>query len=213
MTKLPKGINEAEFLEVLEKAVSDAIRNFKIGYYETEDLKQEARVFALESLKNYRPEKGTLYTFIRTHIFNRLINLKRNISFRPSAPCHLCGNHDMDTSPSERTGCSAYEDRAECVRWVKWMKTNISKRNLSNPSPDETFITKNEDEDGIVLTDIYKGELKNLINRNIPMSLRADYLKMMDGISLPIKRRTKLLGYLKGLLSQNGQNEQSEYDG
>ncbi len=199
MIKLPKGIEEKEFLETLEKATNDAIRNFTVAYYEIADLKQESRLFALEALPHFKVSKGNLYTFLRTHIHNRLINLKRNISFRPSSPCHQCGNHDLDTSPSELTGCYAYQDRSECIKWVKWMRANISKRNLSNPSPNETFPTE-DDGDGVVLDEIYKNELKNLISKNIPMGLRGDYLKMMDGISLPIKRRTKLLEYLKGLL-------------
>ena len=209
--KLPPNIQEEEFLITLEKAVNDAIKNFTVAYFDKDDLKQEARMFALECLSKYRPNQGTLYTFIRAHIKNRLINLKRNVSFRPTAPCHICGHHDFNTSPGDRTGCDVYEDRSECARWVKWIKSNTSKMHLSNPSPNETYPTE-DDGDGVVLDDVYKNELKTLISKNIPINLRADYLKMMDGISLPIKRRTKLLAYLKGLLVDMSPN-QNQQDG
>jgi hypothetical protein len=206
--KIPNHMIESEFLEVLEKAVSDVVRNFSVAYFEKDDLKQEARLFALECLSKYSKTKGTLYTFIRAHIHNRLINLSRNISFRPTAPCFSCEFHDIDTSPSEQTGCFTYKERGECIRWVKWMRVNISKRNLSSPSPNETF-PDNDDVD-VVLDDVYKNELKTLISKNIPLNMRADYLKMMDGISLPIKRRTKLLAYLKGLLVDMSPNNRED---
>lgn len=205
MVKLPKGIKEEDFLEILEKAVADATRNFGVAYYESDDLKQEARAFALEAISKFRANKGSLYTFLRTHIHNRLINLKRDIEFRPHSPCSACEYHNIGSSPTDRfNGCSTYEDRAECIKWVKWMRTNTAKRNLSSPSPENNT----EDfSDNIVMDDIFKTELKTLISRSIPNSLRADYLKMSDGISIPIRRRTKVIEFLKKLLLNNrGEN-------
>lgn len=205
MVKLPKGIKEEDFLEVLEKAVADATRNFGVAYLEIEDLKQEARTFALEALPKFKAAKGSLYTFLRTHIHNRLINLKRDIEFRPQAPCHSCGYHDPATLPSDRTGCAVYEDRSQCIRWMRWMKANSAKRNLSSPSPEsnDSSESRNDNED-MVLDDVLKRELKGLISHRIPNSLRADYLKMIDGVSLPIKRRSKVLEVLKRILIDEG---------
>ena len=79
-------IDEAEFLEVLDKITKKLIHKFRFGYHNAEDMKQQASIFALEALDRY-DGKRPLEIFLWTHVRNRLFNFKRNNYQRPDSPC------------------------------------------------------------------------------------------------------------------------------
>ena len=71
-------MNEEQVLTAIENVVNALARNFRFGYFDTDDMKQQGRMYALEGIPKYNPEVGPLENFLRTHIRNRFINLKRN---------------------------------------------------------------------------------------------------------------------------------------
>ena len=74
MSDFPHDLKESEVILALTKAINLLAPSFTFGYYDIEDIKQEAYIFGLESLARYdrsRPIENFLYS----HIKNRLINL------------------------------------------------------------------------------------------------------------------------------------------
>src|SRR5947208_703774 len=95
---LPPNKTEAQVVEAIEKAVGMLAPSFAFGIYDVEDIRQEARIFAIEALPRYdgvRPLENFLYS----HVKNRLINLRRDKFRRADAPCKAC--HSSYTSGSE----------------------------------------------------------------------------------------------------------------
>src|SRR3954453_8942961 len=87
--KLPDNITEADFLAAIEKVVGILASSFAFGYFEVEDIKQQARLFAIEAMKRYDPSRP-LDNFLYAHIKNRLINFRRDKFRRNDPPCLSC---------------------------------------------------------------------------------------------------------------------------
>lgn len=80
-----KAFDDAKLVEIIDYVVNTLIGGFVFGSYTIEDIKQEARCFALQGLSKFDPTKKTegtleekLRSFLFTHIRNRLMNLKRD---------------------------------------------------------------------------------------------------------------------------------------
>ena len=50
MVQIPKGMTEEEVLSIIESVVNVLAFNFKFGYFDLDDMKQQGRMYALEAL-------------------------------------------------------------------------------------------------------------------------------------------------------------------
>ena len=92
---IPSNMTEEQVIQTIDNIANRLASKFKFGYHEIEDMKQQARLFAWEGLKNYdgiRP----LENFLWTHVRNRLYNFKRNNFGRPDKPCDTCPFFDRN---------------------------------------------------------------------------------------------------------------------
>lgn len=80
--KIPKGMTENEVVQVIQKVSNRLSGKFVFGFYDREDLEQEAFIMALSALDNYDQEQGPLENFLHVHLSNRLKNFKRDKFFR-----------------------------------------------------------------------------------------------------------------------------------
>ena len=78
--KIPNGMTEQQVIETINKVISRYIYKFRFGYYESEDIRQEAFIIAMEALERY-DEKRPLENFLAVHVKNRLSNFKRDKFF------------------------------------------------------------------------------------------------------------------------------------
>ena len=129
--QIPPGMTEEEVIEVINRILSTLSYNFKFGYFGIDDMKQEGWVYAIEALPKYNPEIAPLENFLRTHIRNRFLNLKRDKLSRHQPPCPACPFYDPECRVSINK-CSAFEDKSECDKWSGWEKRNFSKKNLGS---------------------------------------------------------------------------------
>lgn len=70
-----------EQMQTIQEVINRISPKYKFGYYELDDIKQEAYIMALEAMEKYdglRP----LENFISKHLSNRLKTLKRDKYFR-----------------------------------------------------------------------------------------------------------------------------------
>jgi DNA-directed RNA polymerase specialized sigma24 family protein len=75
--KIPKGMTEKEVLEIINKVASRYAHKFRFGYFEADDIRQEAVIIAMEALERYE-EGRPLENFLAVHVKNRLNNFKRD---------------------------------------------------------------------------------------------------------------------------------------
>jgi hypothetical protein len=105
--------------------------------------------------------------------------------------------------------CAAFEDKLECDKYSGWEKRNGAKRSLVEPLDIETIrdereknMRNNTDIPAIVI----RSELMGIIDKNLSVTLRSDFKKMMEDISIGKQRRDKVIAAIKEILEE-------DYDG
>ena len=188
--KIPEGMTETEVVEAIQN-VSAALTKFKFGPYDDDDIKQQAALLALQVLENgrYDPRPGPdgkptrpLANFLFAHIRNRLINFKRDKYKRSDPPCRSC--HEC------LPGRTEHEDRQYCSKYAAWLRRNVDKQNILCPMD----ITDHEGSYAAqdVADDVATEEILRIIDRKLPVELRAAYLQMRDGQQLPKATRDRV---------------------
>jgi hypothetical protein len=196
---VPDGLTEEEVLLAIENAVRRHSRRFTFGYYGRDDIEQEARIMAMEVLPKYvrevegpdgRVRQRALEPFLSTHIHNRLCNLKRNKFRRIDAPCKSC----HAGVPCKGAG------ENYCERYSSWKARNDRKASYMEP----WSIMEDDDRPGPSPVEeiAEREELSSFVGFRVPASLRADYLRMRDGVRIPPARRGAVEGALREILSE-----------
>lgn len=188
--KIPDGFTEEKVCEIIERALLGLCSKFRFGYYEKEDMEQEGWIFAIEALESYSEDRGVLEHFLRVMIRNRFINLKRNKFSRYEPPCISCPFYDPDLKYSTNK-CSEFLNKDDCDKWAAWKKRNAAKTGLIRPL-DLDSVTEDDIASEEFLSSINLSSILKKIDQNLPMELRSDFLKMLDGITIPKQKKEKV---------------------
>jgi len=190
---IPEGKTESEVLEAIERQVEAVSPSFAFGYWGVEDVKQEARKFALEVLEKYDPSRP-LDNFLYRHIKNRLINLKRDKFRRPEAACPSCaaGNYCVVDN-----GMST-----PCKRHQELVSRNRAKAGLMRPMGMESVPEENGAVEDEMRHELEKEELHREIDCRLPVELRGAYLRILAGCVVPKSRRMEVGKAVEGILCQ-----------
>jgi DNA-directed RNA polymerase specialized sigma24 family protein len=198
--KLPKklnGINEEEFLRVVDNITSKLAYKFRFGYHNFEDMKQQATIFAIEALDKYDKSRP-LENFLWTHIRNRLFNFKRDNYQRPDKPCLTCPFYDANKQASF-SQCTKYNDKQNCELYSAWFTRNNAKKNIMDTvNIEDTPLhasSSNNIEDNISDKEIIK-----LLDEKIPFQHREIYLKVKNGSKISKKDQRILYEIISSLL-------------
>jgi DNA-directed RNA polymerase specialized sigma24 family protein len=192
--KMPTGVTEEQVLEAIENAVKILAPSFTFGIYDIEDIKQEARTFGLEAIGRYDTSRP-LDNFIYSHIRNRLINLKRDKFKRNDPPCLVCHHAEG--------GRTQHPSGEFCTKYTTWKRRNEAKANLQRPL-DLEHITDNRQSQPSPENDAAEiaglNEMLVLIDTNLPVDMRATYLQMRAGKSVPKSKRVAVEAAVKEIL-------------
>lgn len=195
-TKRSSKVLESEFLAVLDKITKKLIHKFRFGYHSTEDMKQQASIFALEALDRY-DGKRPLENFLWTHVRNRLFNFKRNNYQRPDSPCIGCKFHDKKLEKSE-SGCLEFTNKIDCHLYNNWFKRNENKKNIMQPS----YIENEQEYFSSKFGSDIAGdkEIVEFLDANIEAEFRESYLKLKHGTKVNKDKFDKLKAHILTLL-------------
>ncbi len=182
-------MTEKEVLKVIEKIANKLAVQFKFGYYDKDDIKQEIYIIAMEGLSRY-DDSRPLENFLFIHIRNRLIIFKRDNYIRKGNICKFCDNKDP-----------------ECEHCYKRAIKRNTKQCLMEPLDISNINHDNEpnmwDANDIVNT-LSINETLDTIDRNLSVNYRGDYLKMRAGIYISKARRVEIENEVKRILKENG---------
>jgi len=203
------GIDEKNFLNIIDIITKKLAYKFKFGYHDIEDMRQQIIIFAMEGLKNYDHERP-LENFLWTHVRNRLFNYKRDNYQRPNKPCLTCPLYDAYLQQSS-SGCLKYNNKNECDLYNKWSNRNNSKKNLMHL----TTIEEIKDYSSIFYssksdtTNIDTNEILENIETKLNGELREIYLKLKSGCKVNKNDSNKLFTYIKNnILNINENNNE-----
>jgi DNA-directed RNA polymerase specialized sigma24 family protein len=195
--KLPEGVaSEDELLRIIDRAITHLSASLKFGYYDMDDMMQEGRLFALEAIPHFRPDKDcSLEHFLRVHVRNRFINLRRDKMERRDPPCHACIYLNGEA-------CAYYEDKYDCERWVAWVNRNEAKKTLVESfDNDDARCEEASAEHHDLSQNLVCRELLNLMEEELPLHFRSDYQRYLGGVHLPKARREKLESEIQNIVS------------
>lgn len=190
-----RAVTEEEFLAAVENAVRILAPKFTFGIYDVDDVKQEARMEAWSALAQYDPSRGPIDNLIYVHVRNRLMNLVRNKCRRNDPPCLVC--HEADGGRTE------HAHGGYCPVYVAWRTRNDTKASIQHPLrmdavSDEGEASLRDDSD--VERDAEMREILGMIDRELPVELRASYLMMRAGKSVPKARRAQVEEAVRGIV-------------
>mgnify|MGYP006086708975 FL=1 len=94
----------------------------------------------------------------------------------------------------------------ECDKYTGWEKRNGAKRSLAEPldissirDENEKNMRSNTDVPALVI----RAELMGIIDKNLPVSLRADFKKMMEDVSVGKQKRDKVINAIREILEED----------
>lgn len=188
-------MTEAQVVAEVNRIVGLLANSFRFGYYDADDIKQEAWIEAIKGLENY-DESRKLDSFLYTHIKNRLINLKRNKFKRPNSPCKYCHGQ-----PENHT---THKDNKHCKKYKRWLVRNTAKQNLMAPKPiinvsPAQFISKN-------LDNIEDREIFDRIEAHLDPHMRKIYLKVLYETPVSKRDREHLVEKVREILCLENQS-------
>ena len=150
---------------------------YRFGYYDVEDIKQEAYIIAMEAMERY-DESRPLENFLAVHISNRLKNFKRDNFCRP------------DYIPPSG----------------KAVNDNDTKRFLMEPLDIANIRDEHErnmrDDDSTHDRAIRK-EIMEIVDVRLDMSLRSDYLRILHDVYVPKPRREQIYAAIVDILNEH----------
>lgn len=166
-------LSENDLVALINRVVRQVAPSFKFGYFDSEDILQQARLYALEGLPRYNPERGTLESFLYTHIRFQLINLHRK---------HLKRTDPPDCPETDK-------------RYKNWEQRNKVKTSLASPMDIANVFLKPDYDNGNEAE--ARSELIGIIENNLDIELRADFKRVLDGATVPKQRRRRLFESIK----------------
>lgn len=184
-----------EVLAAIEEIVRVLAPGFAFGCHTVEDMKQQARLFGIQSLEKYDTSRP-LPNFLYTHIKNRLINFKRDNFRRSECPCKLCAGREASFT--------LHDDGQYCKSYLAWASRNLAKINISSPLDISNINTEKERRTEIRSTIVIDNEIKEYLDKideEMPVELRSYYLQMRENmLSVPKNRRDEVIAVLKHIL-------------
>jgi DNA-directed RNA polymerase specialized sigma24 family protein len=194
--RIPKGMTESNVLDVINKVVNSLAPKFKFGFYDIEDIKQEAFIIAIEGLERYEEDKP-LENFLFVHVRNRLITFKRDNYIRKNYVCKICSNKNPNCE-----NCHKRQIKQNAKQFLMEPLDIYSINDENEPSVHDT--------DDIINT-LTINEYTVLIDRHLPMSLRMDYIKMKSNVYVSKQRRIEIEEEINKILKEHADEQWQAY--
>ena len=183
-----------EELKIVQKVAKAVAPRYTFGFYDVEDIEQECFIMALEALAKYDPSVGSLENLLYTHLNNRLKNFLRKKYYRKTFTCVHCGGNDPTCESCERR------------RWRFAVKKHLMEPiDIDHINCDNE---KNAYEQPNILEKLELDEIFTLINKHLEISLRQDYLRMLEGLHVPKPKREVIENRILDILEEHGYDRQ-----
>jgi len=159
--KKPNQEQNQIILDVIDKIAP----RYSFGYYEVDDIKQEAYLLSVEAFQKY-DESRPLENFISKHLSNRLKTLRRDKYQRPGS---------SDESKKMLMDLSEYTI-------LPGLHPSYS------PEIEERLSTK---------------EALEFVMENLPPSLRNDFMRLANGVTIQSYKKAALFDRIKEILDED----------
>lgn len=144
---------------------------YAFAYYTPEDIYQECFILALEAMPRY-DGKRPLENFLRVHLRNRLLDLRRDKFYR-------------------------YESTTKDFR----KKLVVQPMDINDiREEDESNLVVNPQ----ILRQLSKQEIMGILDRELEVEYRLDYLRILQGVKIDSIKKNKLVNRILEILVEYG---------
>lgn len=196
--QIPPHLNEQETLETIDRVVKTLSSSFTFGFFDLDDIYQEARIICLKVLPKYDPSKR-LDNFLYIHLKRRLLTFWRDNYQRNDPPCPAC--HVAFRNSSD----SPHSDGEYCKKYLAWHQRNLQRKRLMVPV-DISIIADDSEKSTLFFDKIAENEefkeLMEKIDLNLPVELRSAFLRLRAGEQVPKTIRERLQEVISEILCQ-----------
>jgi len=194
-------------IAIIARISSRLAIKFRFGYHEIEDMKQQVFLEVLKPDKNgltilekFDPNKGnSLDSFLWIHARNRLHNFKRDNFARPDKPCDNCPFQAYINYE-----CTKFSNMMDCSYYFKWFNRNEVKKSLASNQTSGKAQNPDVEYETDINTAIFSKDIYNLINLNIPISMREDWIRFANRLKLSKQKREQMTEVILNILKENG---------
>lgn len=182
--RLPNFLTEEEFLAAFDSVIVKLVKKFTFNIYDVDDIRQEAFLIASEGVFNFNPAYNVpLESFLYTHLYNRLINFKRDNYLRRENNCQECRNISK-----------------VCARCEQRERLNMTKKSILEPANIEslahpTFINEYEkkvDQETII---------SEILRRLTPLQVQ-DFYKIRDGVRINNNKKKRIIEIIQEIMTE-----------
>lgn len=197
---IPPGMTEEQVVAAIDKVVESLAAKFRFGYYDIQDMKQEARIAAIELINTKKYDTSRpLENFLYIHVRRRLINFKRDKYKRSEPPCISCVFYDKLCKKSTNQ-CVEYENKDDCKKYSNWIGRNKAKQGLMHPVDISSIFDERLSAKSSLLKDIELKEIVSIIEKGLPDTLAELWAKAKGGDKLRKSEREKLQRHILKIL-------------
>jgi len=175
-----------ETMEVIQKIMNRLAPKFTFGHYGVDDIKQEIFLLAVEGLDKYDSTRGAVSTYLYYYVYSRIKNFKRNKFHRKEYQCSKCNCTDPNC------------DKCIKRRWNTERKIDLLEAKEAQYIADDSRLIEHHD----YLEDLAIKELQGMINQELPVSMRENYLRMIDGLYVQKSKRDEIETFLHGIIDK-----------
>jgi len=180
-------MNEKQ-IKTIQKVCRAIAEKYTFGFFDREDIEQEGFIIGMKVLPLYNKDKSSLETFLYIHISNKLKTFKRDNYLRKDFVCKYCGRKDPNCEYCQRR------------EWKYGAKKNLMEPvDIDNV---QLVDNKNVCVEYDFLSDIINQEIIDLINNNLDVNLRTDFLKILHGVYLPKHKRDIIENKIREILDE-----------
>ena len=174
-------MTEREVTETITRVANRYAYKFQFGFYTPDDIRQEAFIIAMDALDRY-DESRPLENFLAVHVKNRLNNFKRDKYYRQQK--------------EDQANKNKYDNNTKKFLMEPIDISSVRDEHENNMRLDDSFVNNIEDQ-----------ELLDIIDTYLDVGLRADYLRILNGVYVPKPRREQIYNEINRILKENNHEE------
>lgn len=162
-----------EQMLIITKVIDRMAPKYTFGFYELEDIKQESYIICINALENYDNNRP-LENFLAKHLSNRLKDLKRNKYFR----------HNTNNDNHQKLN----ESKKKLMDLKQFCQIAEYDHPLEIPHLEEK---------------LNSSEALDLVMDKIGPSLRNDFLRMANDVTISQNKRQAVIAKVKEILGED----------
>ena len=204
----PSGITYNSIEEMIESIAEYKARQYKrVGFLESDDIKQEVRLKCFESLGkiDFGRNDSNVFGFLSRAADNRILDIRRKWVYKNNKPCTTCPFYDIKADKQNSHFCKKFVDTQMCDEFAAYTKLINAKKSANRPMDiDDNNVYVMDDN---FLNTINNIDVQEFILKYLPAELHETYYKLAAFDFNPVKlnphERTALIDALGKIFRDN----------